>query len=250
MSVSKPRVQFLARLVPQNPNLSNLVPASPLFSYGEFGSIVQSESLLSNVSGLLQDMYDLTVLVMSEPHLSRCPEYWKINQRLTEQETYQIEQSEDVSIGDPFVEACQIGAYIYRRALQSPPVPFSSPSNHKLVRRLYECMIRVDATRYSARYPGILLWLSLIGAASSIHYLERAVWATYNGVSGLYSAYVSFNEFRKGYMTFLCVQRRAEGVEPEHIDGFSNSNILSKEGGLLAEWVEAVNHKGLLALPS
>jgi len=75
----------------------------------------------------------------------------------------------------------QSTAFIYRAAFLTPPRPISSPLNHQHVASIVRSLSSPDGDETWVRYPGILLWIILVGTVAANNHPERSFFIHFYG---------------------------------------------------------------------
>jgi len=109
------------------------------------------------------------------------------------------------------LDVLRIASIIHCRALSTPPVHFSAPANIPLLRLLYD-FINVSAPDpFWLRYPGILLWVLLIGCAAAVKRRERSYFMMYLAKVGIFTEPRCWFEAQSAILRFIEVQNTIKG---------------------------------------
>ncbi|KAH7417683.1 hypothetical protein BKA64DRAFT_305843 [Cadophora sp. MPI-SDFR-AT-0126] len=102
-------------------------------------------------------------------------------------------------------------ALIYERAVTSPHLPFNSPSNYSDLSSLYESLNISVSDPFWLRYPGILLWVLLVGCAVSVKRGERSYFMMFIAKVGIFTEHRWWFESQGAISRFIEVQGMARG---------------------------------------
>ena len=97
-------------------------------------------------------------------------------------------------------------ALIYERAVTLPHVPFNSPTNYSDLSSLYESLNTSAPDPFWLRYPGILLWVLLVGCAVSVKREERSYFMMFLAKVGIFTEQRWWFESQSAILRFIEVQ--------------------------------------------
>lgn len=106
-------------------------------------------------------------------------------------------------------ETLHFTALIYQRAVSSPAIPFNCPLNHANLSSLYVSLNISAADQFWARYPGIRLWVLLVGCATSVNREERSYFMMFLAKMGIFADFRQWDETQSAILRFLDVQKLA-----------------------------------------
>ncbi|KAL2074994.1 hypothetical protein VTL71DRAFT_8774 [Oculimacula yallundae] len=97
-------------------------------------------------------------------------------------------------------------AMIYERAVTPPYTHFNSPTNFADLSFLYTSLNTSAGNPFWIQYPGILLWVLLVGCATSVKREERSYFMMFLAKVGIFSDERSWNETQTAVLRFVNVQ--------------------------------------------
>lgn len=108
---------------------------------------------------------------------------------------------------DHVLETLQGAAFIYSRCLTNLNVDFPSYLNYEAFRNLNRAFGKCTEDDFWVRYPGVLLWVMLVGTATARGKEEAAFWMFYLARTGSFSKAENFLMEGVTIRRFLVVQR-------------------------------------------
>jgi len=196
-----PRVEyFLAQPITPTINERNIHQESPLYGSGNFAGVVKHHQDLEAIVSLLSKMWKLTQLIhrTHHPQIPRASLPNKPVPFLTEPRTNYASPLLTL----PLVSNCthrthphilatlhSAGA-IYEHVLSDSDLAadFPSPANTPTFQQLYVAFGKCSHDEFWERYPGVLLWVILVGTATARGKEEAAFWMFYLSRTGAYSS--------------------------------------------------------------
>jgi type IV secretory pathway VirB3-like protein len=191
---------------------------SPLIGCGSFDKIITYHNNLEAIITLLNRMRNLT---QSFEGLHR-----NANFRNTPSPDYIIdfvaEPQHDYKIPLltlPLISRCNDSSHhhvldtltaataLYAGALTNPAVDFGSTMNEEIFQQLCTAMAKCSHDGFWARYPGILLWVLLIGTATARGRKEAAFWMFYLSRTGRFSDAETWLVGSAAIRRFIDIQR-------------------------------------------
>ncbi|PVH82312.1 hypothetical protein DL98DRAFT_514068 [Cadophora sp. DSE1049] len=100
-------------------------------------------------------------------------------------------------------------ALVYERAVTYPHLPFNSPINYSDLSHLYESLNTSAPDPFWLRYPGLLLWVLLVGCAVSVKREERSYFMMFLAKVGIFTEQRWWFESQSAILKFIEVQRLA-----------------------------------------
>jgi hypothetical protein len=100
---------------------------------------------------------------------------------------------------------------IYSGVFRIPSIPFASPHNTKAVETMSRCLEDTRNDETWTEFPGILLWIILVGLAAAVHQPQCSFFAMFAFRIGTSAAWWGPREAREAIMTFLDIKRKSEG---------------------------------------
>lgn len=125
--------------------------------------------------------------------------------RLSYNDRQPIKSSEEIHV----FETLHHAALIYERAVSSTHVPFKSPINHSDLRSLYESLNISAVDSFWLQYPGILLWVLLVGCAVSVEREERSYFMMFLAKMGIFTEQRWWFKTQSAILRFIEVQKLA-----------------------------------------
>ncbi len=104
-------------------------------------------------------------------------------------------------------ETLHHAALIHERAVSFPHLPFNSPINYTDLRFLYESLNISAVDPFWLQYPGILLWVLLVGCAVSVEREERSYFMMFIAKIGIFTEQRWWFETQSAIMRFIEVQK-------------------------------------------
>lgn len=181
-------------------NHSHQISASPLYSITSYFPSFEIESSASPFCprslSLLHEMHALTYNSKSKLSSTRIPPL-----------------TLSAGIGDEnrgLFRIIQAASNIYRRAFIN--IPFSSPCNRREVQAICECLEDAENDEVWVKYPGVLLWILLVGvAAADGGEGERSYLTMWFYRVGTTAVHWGVEECTEAVLAFLRVKRVADG---------------------------------------
>lgn len=184
------------------------IGGSPLFGNGDFSNIT-CPSDQDKIICLLETMWALTSHALDkDPH----------NQTLKSPSTlHSADNTNQGSFRDSIVSedltkshvlsALHSTAQIYQRALSSPPTPFRSRRNYSDLQHLYSSLNGSAFDSFWFRYPGVRLWVLLVGCAACVDRAERGYFMMFIARAEIFANSRRFLEAQYAIRRFVEVQR-------------------------------------------
>ncbi|KAL5326419.1 hypothetical protein ACEPPN_004104 [Leptodophora sp. 'Broadleaf-Isolate-01'] len=97
-------------------------------------------------------------------------------------------------------------ALIYERAVTPPHIPFISPINYQDLASMYESLNISAPNPFWIRYPGMLLWVLLVGCAVSVKREERSYFMMFLAKVGIFTEQRWWFETQNAILKFVKVQ--------------------------------------------
>ncbi|KAG4432122.1 hypothetical protein IFR05_012396 [Cadophora sp. M221] len=200
------------------PFRDGMFAGSPLYGIGNFSQI-ECNWRREDTEHTLQAMWDLTThalepklpahlhkgklrrfrTLVSNPNLEPIPRTISIRQQ-------SAKNAEEMQV----FETLHHTALIYERAVTPPHIPFNSPINHHDLAFLYESLNISAPNPFWIRYPGILLWVLLVGCAVSVKREERSYFMMFLAKVGIFTEQRWWFETQNAVLKFIEVQSLTE----------------------------------------
>jgi hypothetical protein len=185
-------------LVP-NPSLSKFqIPDSPLLSRKSFKSILSGSPFCARGRKLLLEMRMLTDPTVYNEEVEGFGEWSS-----TLSPTY-----------SSLSRTIYFTSDIYRRALGSPSIPFTSPLNETAIKEISLGLEDIGNDETWIRYPGILLWILLTASSATVARGPRGFFVMLLFRVGISAVWWGTEEAREALLRFADVKRRANGLLP------------------------------------
>jgi hypothetical protein len=197
-----------------------LFAASPLYGNGDFSGIrvndrrdqviilLQKMWHLTNqaVTGnnvSLEDSETLSTLIYSSTAWNSLEEHLDTLSPRNSKHTLEPELAEK-TVFDVLLAA----SIIYHRALSTPPTTFSAPANVSCLQNLFKYINVSAPDQFWLRYPGILLWVLLVGCAAAVKRSERSYFMMFLAKVGIFTELRCWFETESAILKFIAVQQR------------------------------------------
>lgn len=216
MSNSQPRFPpvFLSR--PLRPPVDVLgphptkAPNSPLSSNDTFDNILRNTVFCNQSINMIQSMRDLTILAAIPPYAcvpTSIISYLDLEFTLNDKPYIPFPRNPTI------FRIVRLASIIYERALLTPPTPLSSVVNHSLAEELARLMVSPVHDVTWTRFPGLLLWILLVGS-SSIRpgRPEHCFFVSWAIKIALVVGYGWWEETSKALALFLRIKVRAQSL--------------------------------------
>ena len=105
------------------------------------------------------------------------------------------------------LETLLAASVLYTRALSPPHTDFPAPVNEAPFQQLCEAFAKCSHVEFWVEYPGIQLWMLLVGTAAARGKKEAAFWMFYLSRTGNFSDAESWLAGSAAVRTFLEIQR-------------------------------------------
>lgn len=191
-----PTVNYLvARPVTPVTEKSMSLHESPLFGPGNFKNIITYPRNEDMIISLMNEMWKLTWTVgdhngeMVRPKSIHVIPFTTYPQRYyyTELLTLPLVSHCTNCSHNHVLETLRSAGVIYSRCLTNPNIDFPSPMNEEAFNQLCASFGKCSDDEFWIRYPGILLWILLVGAASSRAKKSAAFWMFYLSRTGSFT---------------------------------------------------------------
>ena len=171
---------------------------SPLYGSGNFKSIITYHKDPCSIIPLLSNMWMLTQNFELQYQTSGSNSFPSLEQAVPFIEEPQTDYNTPL-LTLPLLSRCTNPAHnhiletilsasvIYTRSLAYPPTDFPSPTNEKMFQQLCTAFAKCSDDDFWVCYPGILLWVLLIGTASARGEINSAFWMFYLSRTGNFS---------------------------------------------------------------
>lgn len=173
------------------------VPESPLFSSKPFKDVLADSPFCTMSRELLLQMRSLTEQALSDKD---------------------VQDSTISSLSLPPLSSSSLSrviyftSIIYLRTLGGPPIPFSSPLNSTAIKEVSLGLEDTDNDKTWIQYPGILLWVVLIAASSTIATEQGGFFIMLLFRVGTSAIWWGTEEAREAILKFAEVKGRANGL--------------------------------------
>ena len=207
---------FVSRPISPSTNYRLLIYESPLSATGSFDGIEYHKKQRA-ITACLKSMWNLTRSFESRheaqfhvDHTSEPPVPFVEERRhsfKTPLLTLPILSSCHNISHDHVLETLQGAASIYSRSLTGLNIDFSSFLNNEGFRKLQGAFGKCTEDDFWVRYPGVLLWVILVGTAAAWGKEEAAFWMFYLARTGSFSNAGNFLMEGMTIRRFLEIQR-------------------------------------------
>jgi hypothetical protein len=197
-----------------------LFAASPLYGNGDFSEIRCNDHRDETIT-LLQTLWYLTNQVSQGNNLSfenvealftfiNSSTAWQpLERRLNSTYLRSLKQNPGRNVPEKTVLGTLLAAsIIYHRALSIPPTPFSDPANLPFLQILFNSLNASAPDPFWLQYPGILLWVLLVGCASAVKRSERSYFMMFLAKVGIFTKPRCWFETQSAILRFIHVQQR------------------------------------------
>jgi hypothetical protein len=188
---------------------------SPLFGSGNFANIIQYHKNQDMIISVMDKMWNLTWTVDSQNRDIVRPKATHVIPFVTDPTGYYyaelltlplISHCTDCS-HNHVLETLLSAGVIYSRSLANPAVDFPSPKNEKAFDQLCTAFGKCSDDEFWVRYPGILLWILLVGTAASRAKKHAAFWMFYLSRTGSFTTAETWLMGSAAIRRFLELQR-------------------------------------------
>ncbi|KAH7361032.1 hypothetical protein BKA65DRAFT_197237 [Rhexocercosporidium sp. MPI-PUGE-AT-0058] len=219
---SQPRFPYNPPPQPHSPASSSSkngkFAGSPLFGTGDFRQI-ECNWRTEDTKYILQAMWELTSHALDTRASASLSEGMQRSQhrtlvansslnslpRMVSVQQQSAKNAEEMHI----FETLHHTALIYERAVNSLYTPFNSPINYPDLAFLYGSLNISAPNPFWIRYPGILLWVLLVGCAASVKREERSYFMMFLAKVGIFTEQRWWFETQNAVLRFLEVQSLA-----------------------------------------
>ncbi|KAL2070050.1 hypothetical protein VTL71DRAFT_14730 [Oculimacula yallundae] len=210
-----PQVDYYLSL-PSPPNAQSTINDSPLSGDGDFEILITYPKDIDSIVSLLKEMWLLTLdhrllTLTEELHTSRPQIPFSVDPQhnySTHLLTLPLLSSCHNATHNHVLETLQHTSTIYRHVLTPPLHDFPSPSNTQAFHSLCTAFAKCSHDDFWIRYPGIQLWVLLVGTAASRGKREAPFWLFYLSRTGSFSNALNWLEGNRAVRLFLDMQKR------------------------------------------
>jgi len=213
-------IYFVSTPISPAVNLYMTYQESPLYGSGNFESIITYHKGSSALISLLSKMWTLTKnfeldyqsnsSTPLESLESIDPVFPFVEEPQTDYNTPLLTLPLLSRCTNPthnhLLETLQRASLIYSRCLTYPPTDFSSPKNDETIQQLCIAFAKCSDDDFWVCYPGILLWVLLVGTATARGKTNSAFWMFYLSRTGNFSKAESWLAGSAAVRKFLDIQ--------------------------------------------
>jgi len=193
-----------------------IIHDSPLSGHGNFESIITYRSNADLIILLLNQMWTLTVdhqlQTLFEDSTTSRPQIAFSVEPQSSYSTHLLTLPLLSSCHDPghnhVLETLQHAGIIYHRAVEFLNADFPSAVNKQAFRDLCTAFGKCSDDDFWVRYPGVQLWVLLVGTAAARGKKEAAFWMFYLSRTGSFSNAANWLTGNAAIRLFLDIQRR------------------------------------------
>ncbi|KAG4411446.1 hypothetical protein IFR04_015416 [Cadophora malorum] len=193
-----------------------IIHDSPLSGHGKFESIITYRSNADLIILLLNQMWTLTVdhqlQTLFEDSTTSPPQIAFSVEPQSSYSTHLLTLPLLSSCHDPghnhVLETLQHAGIIYHRAVEFLNADFPSAVNKQAFRDLCTAFGKCSDDDFWVRYPGVQLWVLLVGTAAARGKKEAAFWMFYLSRTGSFSNAANWLTGNAAIRLFLDIQRR------------------------------------------
>ncbi|KAH9213139.1 hypothetical protein DL95DRAFT_524629 [Leptodontidium sp. 2 PMI_412] len=196
------------------PCRDGMFAGSPLYGSGVFSQI-ECNWRLEDTKYTLQAMWELTFQALepkASAHLHEgmqsrhralaAKPNFESRPRLISVSQQSAKNAEEMHV----FETLHHTALIYERAVTPPHIPFISPINYQDLASMYESLNISAPNPFWIRYPGMLLWVLLVGCAVSVKREERSYFMMFLAKVGIFTEQRWWFETQNAILKFVKVQ--------------------------------------------
>jgi hypothetical protein len=191
---------------------------SPLYGPENFATFIKDTPNRDAIASLLDEMWTLTSTLRQEynkkfpPPTEEMLAVYKEHQAAHKSNFMTLPLVFECSEHSHVLDVLRIAARIYRRAFLSPPIQFKSPLNAADVQLLTRLLCKSSSDDFWVLYPGVQLWMLLVGLAAAASMKECAYFMMLMTRVGKFTEAESWQEIQTSIRMFLLVQRRSEVI--------------------------------------
>ncbi|KAH7346817.1 hypothetical protein BKA65DRAFT_284611 [Rhexocercosporidium sp. MPI-PUGE-AT-0058] len=210
-----PQVDYYLFL-PESPTQATPIHDSPLSGDGDFETIITHSKNTDIIILLLKQMWILTLdhrlLTLAEETSTSRPQIAFSVEPQHNYSTHLLTLPLLSTCHDPnhnhVLETLQHTSTIYHRAIEFLAIDFPSPLNERAYQDLCTAFGKCSDDDFWVRYPGVQLWVLLVGTAASRGKKEAAFWMFYLSRTGSFSNAANWLTGNAAIRLFLDIQRR------------------------------------------
>ncbi|KAK0107908.1 hypothetical protein ONS96_003695 [Cadophora gregata f. sp. sojae] len=193
-----------------------IIHESPLSGDGNFESIITYRSKPELIILLLKQMWTLTIdhrlQTLYEDSTTSRPQISFSLEPQSNYSTHLLTLPLLSTCRDPkhnhVLETLQHAGAIYHRAVEFLDIDFPSPINNRAFQDLCTEFGKCSEDEFWVRYPGVQLWVLLVGTAAARGKKEAAFWMFYLSRTGSFSNAANWLTGNAAIRLFLDIQRR------------------------------------------